>query len=262
MLSVDELRLGQHTWLPYSTPEERLHALQRFILDGLNRNERVMCAGEFGATQSTMAMLGERGLAALSRGRLVLEDARNTYLRGGRFNANRMIEHYAGATRAALADGYSGVRIAADMHWAAMLKNIDGLVAYEERLDSEFHGMPATVVCEYDRRSFPAPALARIEAAHSFRLLSSVLSFSGELDIANRGAFRRALHQAASQGHDELLIDLRAVTYLDAAAIGAISAAACESGRQIRVRVSPRLMRIFELVKPTIFRDVLVEEAG
>jgi len=262
MVSVGDLSLGQHAWFPYGSAEERMCALAPYVREGLNRNERVLCLGDMEPRQHMLLGLGESGRHAVAQGQLVFEDSHRTYLQSGRFDGDRMIGHYTQATNSALGMGFKGMRIAADMQWAAPVQHIDELIAYEQQLDGVFERMPAMVVCEYDRRAFSACALARIESAHSLALPPGALYFSGVIDLVTRAAFRRALHAAANSGRDEVVIDLRNVTYIDAGAIGVISALAKERMPSIRVRVGPRLKRIFDLLKPTIAPELSVEEVG
>jgi AcrR family transcriptional regulator len=58
-----------------------------------------------------------------------------------------------------------------DMQWARDdVPGVDGLVAYEAKLDEVLRGRPATVVCAYDVRRHSASRISAIVAAHESTL--------------------------------------------------------------------------------------------
>lgn len=278
-LAVGALSHGVHSSFSFASRSEQMDTLGPFVRDGLTRNERVLFVGDPGSSESLLTEFGGAAARAFTSSQFIIEDPGDTYMSGGHFDAERMLRHYSGVVRQALADGYAGVRIAADMRWAADLDNIDDLIAYEGTVDGVLGVEPAVVLCQYDRRIFDDATLAAIEAAHTvcahpnpihesthLRIERSYdpygLKVAGDVDIANRRPFREALLDLSRSPEASKVVDLTRVGYIDAASIAAIAAAALQSNATggIHARISKQMNRIFQLVCPTLPNVMTVEE--
>lgn len=199
---------------------------------------------------------------------LRLADAQATYLHAGRFAPERTVPFYTAAVQDALASGYTGVRIAADMDWAQVLsdRDIGRLVDYEREIASVFGGLPATIVCQYDTRTFGQAVLDRLASAHPCTAMPAPLhtgSFlriarrydppglvvEGELDLSNNGSFKEALHALLQSKEPVLHIDASGVRFMDAHTIGMLIGAAREltGKRRMHVRVNEQIYRLIQL---------------
>ncbi|HET9030463.1 MAG TPA: MEDS domain-containing protein [Candidatus Aquilonibacter sp.] len=274
------LRHGDHALLLYSSSEERTDAVVPFVAEGLRRNDRVLCVGDGIATPS-YERLGSLSRDALRSGQLIVENSAHTYMRGGHFSGSRMKAHYRAAARLAQAEGFGGLRIAAEMSWAAhaQAQPLLPLVEYEATLDQALHGESVTVLCEYDTRLFDTAALKALEQAHaigarpdplfaSHRLRieraysPNGLALTGELDIAARGALHAALSNVIAPGIDRPVVDLRALSYIDAGSLGALVAASERSARGIEVVVNARIARLLRALRTTLPPSLEIREAG
>ena len=99
-----------------------------------------------------------------------------------------------------------------------------------------------------------------------------IYKLRGSLDIATSPSLRAALTQSASEGKDEIVVDLTKLEFLDSTGLGALIGAhrrALESGSQVRLAVGDgaiaRLLNITGLVRvfptyPTL-EDALADRA-
>lgn len=277
--AVGVLSHGDHSSLLYSSVREQMDVTAALVKDALVRNERVICVGEPAYAERASSAFGKTGARAIANGQLLLENSAETYMREGRFDAERMLRHYSASINDAVADGYSGLRVAADMSWAGIVpESGEDLIRYEHTLDSVLEKYPAVVVCQYDRRIFSEAALASLQAAHNSEARPNPLHESmqlsiereydphglrvaGEIDISNRAAFRSAIAQLAASPEQHIVVDLAGVEYMDAASIAALALAALNApAGSMHVRLSGALGRVFRTAMPTLPHGLTVEE--
>lgn len=265
---ADAVRHGDHLCSSYAGDAEQRDVVERFIQDGLQRNERIWYVAGAGRT----ADVGKRFALdpLVGSGQAVIADAARTYTDGGAFDPARMIAYYDAAIASALEDGYAGLRVAAEMDWAQPSvagAGMADLIAYERRVTALFAGRPAAVLCQYDRRVIDPAALLDIEAAHPRTLTPPALHtsgaltirrgydpagliVSGEIDISNRAAFEGALAQLSRADEKVLRIDGSALRYLDARSMGMLIrfAAALEDERRLELHLPPVPRRMMTIV--------------
>ena len=84
-------------------------------------------------------------------------------------------------------------------------------------------------------------------AAHG----ASIVSVTGEIDVATAPQLQECLHELIASGHTSLVVDLLAVTFLDSTALGVLVGALkrCrERGGELQlVMADPRILKIFEI---------------
>ena len=89
---------------------------------------------------------------------------------------------------------------------------------------------------------------------------AAVFIVSGPLTVeGSAGAVQDAVVGAVEQGRKQILIDLRAVSYMDSAGLGELIgsyARGAKVGASVRVQNAPA--RVLELLRITQLRDVLV----
>lgn len=277
---VGDLRSGDHGCLTYTSQREQLRVLAPFVADGLVQNERILYVGGPEHRALARTAFGPAGAAALASGQMILERSERTYLRGGRFDPERMMYHYQSAERRALAHGYSGLRVAAEMTWAQS-QQAGRLVRYEDELNEALAGRAATVLCLYDQNRFGRGMLADLEMAHPVavnpnpvfktRALQIYRSYdphgialAGEIDISNRDAFTGALDSLLGAPENDIEVDLTRVSFMDVTSIVALALAARNlgGGKRIRVMARRHLRHLFEVTLPHIPAELDVEEPG
>ncbi|HEY5835689.1 MEDS domain-containing protein [Streptomyces sp.] len=242
-VAVERLAVGDHTCFGFESDEERWAVRAAFVAAGLARGERVVLLTEPGVAGGTaLGRLAAHGLsaeAAVREGRLavVTEPPGVDPARG--FDAAARTGYWVAVAGEALARGFTGLRVAGDMSWAAR-PGVDrrALAAYETGLTPVFPRIGCTGMCEYDRRLFPAPLLEQVLAAHPLSVLPALgalhasrhgrtLRLAGTADLATRDEFERYLGESAREparepgggpAHERGLdvIDLTGLGFVDA----------------------------------------------
>ncbi len=142
----------------YETEEEHRALVTPFLIQGLERGERVVYIIDAHSAETILEYLqdgGVNGEAAIARGQLVFRIAQETYLPDSRFDPDHMLALLRAETEQALADGYTGLRITGEMTWA--LRGMPGsefLSHYEVRVSEFLPDLPFVGLCQYDRRQF------------------------------------------------------------------------------------------------------------
>lgn len=142
----------------YETEEEHRALVTSFLIQGLERGERVIYITDthpIGLILDYLQDSGVDGGAALARGQLAFRTAQEAYLPDGRFDPDRMLALLRTETEQALADGFTGLRITGEMTWA--LRGMPGsefLSQYEARVNELLPDLPFIGLCQYDRRQF------------------------------------------------------------------------------------------------------------
>lgn len=139
------------------------------------------------------------------------------------------VEVYAVATAAALADGYTGLRVAAD---ATPLVRSAGqraaFAAYEHLVDRYLADHPFSALCGYDVRVLGAVAVAELACVHAAHNVAEVpfslhgtagpggVALSGELDGTDADLLAWALDRAAPPVVDgEVVVDGAGLEFID-----------------------------------------------
>lgn len=166
---INEIELGDHGALFYRTKEEQLDIIIPFLALGLQRNERCLYIAEDNTTAEICARLQASGVdvrEAYHRGALSVVTKRETYLRHGVFQPDKMIHDLCDAVQGAVDAGFAGLRGAAEMSWSLDLPSaLAQIVEYEEAVEEQFYAKFA-VLCQYDESRFPAHIVKRMKELH------------------------------------------------------------------------------------------------
>ncbi|PRX98834.1 MEDS domain-containing protein [Allonocardiopsis opalescens] len=163
------LRPGDHVCHFFDDDTRRLAAMAAFVSGGLRRNRMVVYI-----THSLLPLAVEAGLAArgidteasVADGRLLIAAADQVLLAAGRPEPDLLTAAVSAWGAEARAAGRAGLRLTADMAWAADAGFPPEAVAgHEARLAQIAAADDATVLCQYDQRVFTATDL-RVIAHH------------------------------------------------------------------------------------------------
>jgi anti-anti-sigma regulatory factor len=254
-----------HVCWSYDDPQELGQVTRQFLLAGLERGERVMCVGEVaiaGVTEGPTALPDVDGL--LRTGTLVVVPRAATYNDNNNAAAARRplperLAFYEDAVTRAADDGYSGLRIAAEVTalaseptmWADQLlweRIADGVIA---------GGRGMATLCAYRHGAVDAELLAALSTVHplasgpgtdvAFRLFfdDDVLTLTGAVDWF--GATRlRGLLAATPVNTASVILDLSDLTFIDAAGCTVVAewgVALASAGSTLHLRRASRTVR-------------------
>jgi PAS domain S-box-containing protein len=172
---LENLQPGAHLCPIYSRPAERLRILVPYFQAGVRRGEQCLYIADEAAVED-LRVQGFGTDADFANGALVMLTTRESYLRDGRFDAERMFEFWTERLAAANAAGFAGLRVLGETSWALGSDiGSDGLIDYEARL-SEF--LPATgirALCLYDWGRWQPGILRDVLRTHPLAIIDQRL---------------------------------------------------------------------------------------
>ena len=216
-----------HVLLLYSSETERAAALASWVQRGLDNHEKVICTGTDAqiSAYSVLQLLTEHGIdvpAATAEGRLDVVALAEFYPPGGQ----------AGVVDQALAEGFRGVRTAAQERDALTYLTHSCLAERERDLELLCQARPLSALCQYEQDPAAGGRLARILESHrNIRQLqltslavNGSVALAGEVDISNDKVLEQALRTAASRVSGTLRLDMSQLGFLGAAGCRALEA--------------------------------------
>jgi signal transduction histidine kinase len=169
------LRQGDHVCAIYDHPDEQIEGIVDYIKTGLTLGERCVYIVSDRTTQDVHERLTRARVdvgAALDSGRLSLQTKHETYLRGGSFDPDRMIEFLRESEEAALREGCSGLRLTGEMSWALGSEaGCERVVEYETRLNGYFQDSRSHAICQYNRSRFSPDVIVDMLRAHPIAII-------------------------------------------------------------------------------------------
>ena len=224
-----------HLLLLHHTEEERSSKLAAWVRRGLENDEKVVYTEVDGRSEeaSLLAVLRQNGVdavAATAEGRLSIIPIPEFYPAGGQLP---VIER-------ALAEGYRGLRIAAEASTALTFLTWPAYMAIEREIDEITHTHPLSAMCQYGQAAAGDDRLPDVVASHLEGIREWLLStggcvegeliLAGEIDVSNSELLACALRVATSRAPETFRLDLARVDFLSAGACRAIA----EGTRQFR----------------------------
>jgi anti-anti-sigma regulatory factor len=165
-----------------------------------------------------------------------------------------VMKKYAAATQEALADGYQGLRISADVtDLVRAPEQQDAFARFEFLLERYSSRNPLSALCEY--RLELGAAVMQFACMHAavpagltpfqmFACDDGAVGLLGEFDAACQAAFKRALQSIQPVPDDSTLIfDMSAVRFMDHRTLLTLDSYAQESQVPVLVRSMPPVVR-------------------
>ncbi len=160
---------NDHFALVYESREELLTSAIPFVQQGLERGEKCMYVIDESTREELEGAMRARGIEvdeALESGALVFETIEATYLRGGSFDADEMMELYASAIEEATRE-FEAFRLVAETSWIVEDDlTIEEFMEYESRVNDIFEDEDAIALCVYDRERFPSEGICDVVRVH------------------------------------------------------------------------------------------------
>jgi len=168
--SVLDLSPGDHLCCVYRNEEEHRAVLAPFVRSGLEQGHKVVYIADDRTAETVMGFLRQEGIPlehATASGQLLVASSLDTYLKGGKFDPQAMIELLRQETDRALREGYAALRITGEMSWALRgLSGSERLMEYECMLNRFLPNNPAIGLCQYDMRHFEPEVILDVLDTH------------------------------------------------------------------------------------------------
>lgn len=222
--------LGRHDHVcwTFDDPAAFRREAARFLADGLAAGQRVLYLSDGDADAELAAFDGFAAAAATGAARAGRIGA--AYAGDAGLDPDTQARAYAQATEEALAAGYTGLRVAADVTSLVRTDATRAVFArYEHLVDRYMTGRPFAALCGYHRTVLGAAAVAEVACLHPLasrgatplRLfpsaepaISAVLA--GEVDLAGHELLATALRRAEPPLVDgALVLDARGLSFID-----------------------------------------------
>jgi anti-anti-sigma regulatory factor len=230
---VGEIRPGDHAAFSFTTAAEQEQVIGPFLCEGLDARQKVIYISGGGPRQ--LPGLGDRPDAdhCTGTGQLRIIPRGTACSTWGRFDPDRMLTVVGQEIRQAAEQGYSAVRLTADMSW--VLGQPGGyplLLASESVFDETIApGTETMAICQFDRNRCAPDQLSALSDSHRIWVTADPefddgvlritrshaphgLRLSGELDAARHRPFMTAL-AALGEVRADIHLDFTDVRFLD-----------------------------------------------
>jgi anti-anti-sigma factor len=219
----------------------------------LESGEKVVLAQAEPSDPRPLAAVGELAAAAAEQGRLSVQP----------LSAFLDTDERAALLRQAFAEGYPRIRLSIDSSAAPMLlSRAEEHLTFERTVDHLCQTNRVSFMCQADRRDTAKELQRVIVRVHATGLRQQTLhthaaeqgvGLRGELDAGNAEVLELAVECAPKVSAGILRLDLSEVTFIDAAACGAILAGTRQfrsrGGRVILVDPQPEVLETLDLLE-------------
>lgn len=172
--TIQEIKLHDHTCLLFKNQLEFFHCAIPFMREGITNNEKcyiVIDEIKKEDVYKNFKNVFREGLIPqeefTNQGNIVIEQFKNIYLKDGIFDINKTIETYVSILNKALSDGYSGLRVFAEISSSLQKAiNPEEFYLYECKVDKCFKDNNFIAVCAYDKKYFSEEYLKKSVNIH------------------------------------------------------------------------------------------------
>ena len=223
-----DVRHSSHVCLPFETDDEKREATVAFIHEGLSRGARCMFLGtkdDFDELGRSLEDLGICTRRATARGALQYRTVEEVYLYGGIFDPPRALDHTDALIDAALVDGFSGLRMTAELTRIPAPGEWQKIVWFDAMVNERFARRPIALLCRYPRTMIPAERVRDVLRTHPVAIVrgeSCENPFYERPEIVLRGDAETLLDWQFRQ----LLVHQRKRQHLEGTRSSAVAAAA------------------------------------
>lgn len=224
-----------HACWAFDRSQEFTDAALEFLEDGRRMGQRLAFIGN-GPVEEHRERLDDFGDVGglIDSGALQLFSLADIYAVEEPVDTDARLATYAAATDRARADGYRGLRVAAEVTGlVADRSEWEAHVRWESIADRYMAERPFAALCGYDRRAVPEKLLGDLAAVHPasngaasivpFRLFtdSGALVLAGEIDMFSAEALDRLLGLVVS-GDEPVTLNLGELEFIDHHALRAL----------------------------------------
>ena len=253
-----------HACWGFDRRQEFVDASLEFLSDGLRNGERIVYVGSEPVEEQRERLEPLGGVGAMiDEGALLLIDLTGIYKSGEQLDPSTQLSVYSAVTDAALADGYTGIRVAAQVtNLVREPQTWDAHLRWESMADRFMSVQPMSAMCGYQRDLVPEQLLGELLAVHPssnapaeavpFRLFADDgdMVLSGDIDFLSVKALDRAL-KTACDGTEPVELDLGELGFIDPNGIKVLARhtrrLAAEGGCSVR-NAPPAVERLCEIL--------------
>ncbi len=177
--SDEKVPAGTHICLVFSKEEERVDSLLKFLLAGLQTNERTACFSEKVSEETVRDYLAQNNISyneCKAQKAITLSGTSEVYFQGGVFNPDRMLNTLAAFYDETQELGFAASRVIGEM--TPEIQNIPGgerLLEYESRVSILLRDRPVTSVCQYNANSFDGATIMEVLKVHPKMLVNGMV---------------------------------------------------------------------------------------
>jgi anti-anti-sigma regulatory factor len=217
-----------HACWAFDDKREFVDAALEFLTDGLRLGQRLAYVGGEPVAEQRERLDPLGGVGGLiDSGALQLFELSDLYRVGEPVDTEAQLAAYLAATEAALADGYSGLRVAAQVtDLVAEPQTRCAHVRWESAADRVLSRRSLSALCGYERAALSPRLLADLAAVHPaangcagsapFHLFgeNGGVALTGEVDLFSSETLDRAL-DFACDGSEPVSLDLGELDFID-----------------------------------------------
>jgi hypothetical protein len=173
-----ELKPGDHICAFYPSLGERDSILVPYIREGLEAGDKCVCVidgPDVGGLAEAFGAAPDRPVNG--RPQLDMRRSEDTYLAGGAFSMDAMIDFWDASVGGAVTDeGFEFARAAGEMTWALRhMPGVEDLIVYESLLNRFLPKYPQVIMCLYELGRFSGEVLVDVLKTHPKVLLGGML---------------------------------------------------------------------------------------
>ncbi|MEW6456816.1 MAG: MEDS domain-containing protein [Acidobacteriota bacterium] len=170
-----KIKSGSHVCFIYKNKKEQMSVIIPFIKEGLERNEKCIYIADENSVQDIIDSFKKKGTninSSIEKGQLIFYTKKETYLKDGFFDPEKIIPFLLESVKKASEENYSGLRIVVEMAWVlAELEDLEKIIEYESKLNFYFLQYPVSAICQYNESRFSPNILAKILYTHPLLIL-------------------------------------------------------------------------------------------
>ena len=198
---------GAHIASLFKGDADRFKSAVPFVLSALDRNEKcVYILDDSTQEQVVDSLMKIRDVQNhLDAHQITFLSSSDTYLKDGRFDADRMLAMLKSLEPDAMSEGYAGVRATGEMSWYhSKMPGVEGLREYEARINDIYPDMTPDFLCQYAEEEYDSGLLLDVIRAHPRVVVRGELCVnpyftpSGELLSSMRGVVPKGMYERAT----------------------------------------------------------------
>jgi len=173
--SIDDVELGDHICSIYQNKKQQFSLLVPFFKAGLENNQKCVYIIDENSEEEILSEFLKRGIDLdkyIKSKQFELLTKKETYLKDGYFDPDKMIRLIKDTEENALKHGYLSMRLTGEMTWVlADESDIDQLKIYESKLTDFFLHSKSAAICQYNESKFTEDVLLMVLNTHPFAII-------------------------------------------------------------------------------------------